>query len=314
MPALFRKFASALRQAFVAMAGSLLIAPLAQAGTIEHAMGTTEVPDQPLRVVTLFQGATDSAVALGITPVGVVESWAQKPTYEYLRPALEGVELVGLETQPNLEIIQSLKPDLIIATKARHEEIYDLLSQIAPTVMAENVYDFEYSLDLTAAATGHEAEGAEVWDAFQTRIADFRTAITSEESQWPLSASVLNVRDDHLRLYLHESFGGAVLDEIGFTFPLPETEGWGIKLKTKEALPTVNADVFFIILHNDSDAVAQNYAAWSDHALWKALDAPRNGAVYEVDRVNWLLSGGVLGANLMLDELYGLYGVEEAMN
>ena len=37
-------------------------------------------------------GATDSAVALGITPVGVVDSWLEKPMYRYLRGALDGVE------------------------------------------------------------------------------------------------------------------------------------------------------------------------------------------------------------------------------
>ena len=31
----------------------------------------------PLRVITLFQGATDSAVALGITPCGIVDSWTR---------------------------------------------------------------------------------------------------------------------------------------------------------------------------------------------------------------------------------------------
>ena len=89
---------------------------------IIHAMGSTEVPKKVLRVVTLFQGATDSVVALGVTPVGVVDSWAQQPTYEYLRDALKGVAHVGLETQPNLEAIVALKPDLIIGTKSRHEK------------------------------------------------------------------------------------------------------------------------------------------------------------------------------------------------
>ncbi|MFH7489697.1 iron-siderophore ABC transporter substrate-binding protein, partial [Pseudomonas syringae pv. tagetis] len=57
----------------------------------------------PPREVTLFQGASDSAVALGITPCGVVDSWSEMPMYRYLRPALAAVPNVGLETQPSLE-------------------------------------------------------------------------------------------------------------------------------------------------------------------------------------------------------------------
>ncbi|MGL9735983.1 MAG: hypothetical protein ACR5LF_11390 [Symbiopectobacterium sp.] len=33
---------------------------------------------QPKRVATMFDGATDTAVALGITPVGIVDSWKNR--------------------------------------------------------------------------------------------------------------------------------------------------------------------------------------------------------------------------------------------
>ncbi len=42
------------------------------ARVIEHAMGTTEIKGTPLRVVTLFQGATDSALLLGVP---LLEQW-----------------------------------------------------------------------------------------------------------------------------------------------------------------------------------------------------------------------------------------------
>lgn len=279
---------------------------------VDHAMGSTTLSSAPLRIVTLYQGATDSAVALGIKPVGVVESWAQQPKYDYLREALEGVELIGLETQPNLEVIARLKPDLIIGAKARHEKIYGQLSQIAPTVLADNVYDFKRSLELTAEASGYTELGAELWQEWRVRTQSFRDQLSAQQPQWPLTASILNVRADHLRLYLAESFPGAVLKDIGFAFPMPDQAGWGMKLKTKEALPSANADVFFVMLHGDDAAVRQNYEAWCQHPLWQVLSAPRNGQVYEVDRVTWLLSGGILGANLMLDDLSKLYQLTPA--
>ncbi|MFD2015134.1 hypothetical protein ACFSJQ_03580 [Vibrio olivae] len=51
----------------------------------------------------------------------------------------------------------------------------------------------------------------------------------------------------------------------------------------------------------------QNYRAWRSHPLWQVLKAPRTQQVYEVNQVAWLLSGGILGANLMLDELTEIY-------
>lgn len=110
-----------------------------------------------------------------------------------------------------------------------------------------------------------------------------------------------------MRIYLDESFPGAVLRDIGFTSPIPEHKSWGIKLKTKEALPSINADVFFVLFDQEDGAVQQNYDDWRQHPLWQVLKAPRNGQVYQVNFVNWILSGGILGANLMLDELSELY-------
>lgn len=279
--------------------------------SVQHAMGQSNVPAQVQRVVTLFQGATDSAVALGIQPVGVVESWAEKPMYHYLRGALEGVKYVGLETQPNLEEIAALKPDLIIGTKVRHEKIYPQLQKIAPTVLASTVYDFQYTLELTGEATGRKVQAKQVWHQWQQKTQHFREQLSQKENAWLLSASILNVRADHLRLYLNESFPGAVLRDVGFKFPIKGSgsNGWGMKLKTKEALPSVNADVFFVLLHSEQPVVEQNYQSWASHPLWKVLDAPKNKQVYEVDKVAWVLSGGILGANHILDQLADIYQI-----
>ena len=112
----------------------------------------SETGPAPLRVVTLFQGATDCAVMLGVTPCGVVDSWSEKPTYRYLRAALGAVPHVGLETQPSLEDIALLKPDLIVASRFRHERIAPLLKQIAPVLMLEEVFEFKKTLALMGAA------------------------------------------------------------------------------------------------------------------------------------------------------------------
>ena len=95
------------------------------------ALGPAMAATQPTRVATLFQGATDSTVALGLRPCGVVESWSEKPVYRYLRPALAGVPSLGLETQPSLEDLALLAPDLIIASRFGHGRIAPLLHQCA---------------------------------------------------------------------------------------------------------------------------------------------------------------------------------------
>ncbi len=59
--------------------GSKESAGTTSAKVINHAMGTSEIKGTPERVVILFSGAVDISLALGVKPVGAVESWIGNP-------------------------------------------------------------------------------------------------------------------------------------------------------------------------------------------------------------------------------------------
>ncbi len=65
----------------------------------------------------------------------------------------------------------------------------------------------------------------------------------------------------------------------------------------------VDADLFFIFQRADSKAAQQNYDKLIQHPFWQQLRAPQDKQVFRVDAVAWSLSGGILGANRMLDEI-----------
>lgn len=262
------------------------------------------------RIVTLYQGATDSAVALGLTPIGVVDAWLEKPTYRYLRDPLDGVEHVGLETQPNLEKIAWLKPDLVIASDFRHARIAPLLSAIAPTVSAPTVFNFKTTLTMVANATDHEAKAGELLQRWDDRVADFRQQIAVKlGAEWPQKVAVVRFKSDHVRIYT-SGFAGSILDELGFAQPdTLQSQSWGMKLSSTENIPVLDADALFILLEPDDPAIADNYRHWASHPLWQQLSAVQSGRVFEVDPVSWMMGGGILAANAMLDDLYSHYGL-----
>ena len=68
-------------------------------------------------------------------PVGAVRSWTGDPWYPHIKDQMEGVTVVGEESQPNIELIAGLRPDLIIGNKMRQEKVYEQLKAIAPTVL-----------------------------------------------------------------------------------------------------------------------------------------------------------------------------------
>ncbi|MCG8352286.1 MAG: iron-siderophore ABC transporter substrate-binding protein, partial [Chloroflexales bacterium] len=144
----------------------------AETRTIRHAMGETEVQDSPQRVVVLDTGELDSVLALGITPVGAVTAIAKDGVFpNYLQDRIANIELVGTTQEPNLEKIAALQPDLILSSKLRHEEIYDELSQIAPTVFSEAVgVVWKENLLLNAEALGKKAEAEQLLADYQARL------------------------------------------------------------------------------------------------------------------------------------------------
>ena len=280
--------------------------------TVESAIGSTEIKGSPKRVVTLYQGATDAAVAMGIKPVGVVESWLEAPTYKYLRDDLKGVKIVGQETQPNLEEIEKLKPDLIIASKIRHEQIFDQLKEIAPTVATETVFTFKDTVNLMGEALNKQDKSKELLTKWDDRVADFKEEAKKDIKNWPMSVSVVNFRADHARIY-QTGFAGSILTELGFEGPknVKDKKQDIITLTDKESIPQMDADVIYYFMDDQDKAVEKAYKEWTSHPLWKQLDAVKAKQVHKVDEITWNMAGGITAANMMLDDIYDRLGLDK---
>lgn len=293
-----------------AAGGGALVSTGEETRIVKHAMGETEIKGTPLKVVTLFQGATDVVVSLGMKPVGVVESWVQQPVYEYLRADLEGVPVIGQETQPNLEEIHKLQPDLILATKSRHEDIYEQLSQIAPTVVTETLYDWKETLAKAGEAMNVQDKSDQLLADWEARVADFKQKMGD---RLPIEATITNFRADQVRIF-YMGYAGRILKDLGFTRPPghDDEETWGVQLASKESIPDMNADMIFNFNSGtDTGAIQKNYEEWTKSKLWTNLDAVRNGKLVQVDEVAWNSAGGYKTAHMVLDDLYEYFELKE---
>lgn len=282
--------------------------------SIKHALGTTDVPKHPKRIVTLYQGATDVAVALGVEPVGAVESWKQQPKYDYLKDKLKNTKIVGQEPAPNLEEISKLKPDLIIASKVRNEKVYDQLSKIAPTVSHETVYKFKDTTELMGKALGKEKEAQDLLKKYDEKVNAFKKdAKAKYGDQWPISASVVNFRAGNTRIY-SGGYAGDILQDLGFKRPDAQQKEVDkgkdiIELASKESIPLINADQIFIFKSDphaaDAKLVAKTEKDWTSSREWQNLDAVKKGhVVNNVDEITWNLAGGYHSALELIDQLY----------
>ncbi len=281
-------------------------AALSTKKTIQHAMGQTTLTKVPERIVVLFNGMVDISVLLGVKPVGAVESYVEQPFYEYLRSGMSGVKVLGDETQPNMEAIVALKPDLIIGSKLRHEKIHGQLTAIAPTLMSEDVFSWQENLTMAASALNREEIASTFIADWNKRVADFKRQIGSKAKNTEVSVIRFNP-DGSARAYV-TGFAYNILQELGFSVPKAQLDTGKeiVTVTSKEQVGLLDGDIIFDFTTdwNGDGGVYKFQKEWIDSPLWQNLQAVKNKKYYKVNVVTWNMSGGPMAAKMMLDDLY----------
>lgn len=272
--------------------------------TVVHAMGETEVVANPQRVIVLDSSFLDAAIALGVTPIGAPEGVAGRGLPAYLGDDLAGIEIIGETTTPNLELIASMTPDLIIGAKVRHEALYETLSQIAPTVMSESSgTNWTEQVRLTADALGLQDAADTLLADFEARAAQVGTDIAAAGK----TASIVRFIPGQTRLYGPETFSGSVLTLVGFDLGTAEAKGYdpaySMALISEEQIELINSDVIFTTTLADNGSARPGF-----EALWSTLPAVQNGMRFDIQDDVWMTGIGVIGANLILDDLEAFLG------
>jgi len=269
--------------------------------SVNHFRGTTVVPADPQRVVVLDLGELDSAIALGVTPVGAVRAPVNSGLLSYLEDEAAGVQLVGEIGDPDLEKIAALEPDLILGSELRVADFYDELSAIAPTVFTETVgVVWKENLAVHAEALGKQEEAAELLAAYETRADKVGQAVGDG------TASVVRFVPGEIRLYAKASFIGTLLQDAGIARPpVQDIEEFDVVV-SPEQVDKAAGDVIFVGTYGDPAETDGPVVLGGP--LWKRLPAVQAGNVHEVDDDVWFLGTGVGAADRVLDDLERLLG------
>jgi iron complex transport system substrate-binding protein len=185
-----------------------------------HAAGETCIPEEPQRIVSLHRitatltlmdlGATDRIVASEGDPT-------DDAFFEDLVSSLLGIDVTetGITFygwEPDLELLASLDPDLIIA-RPSDTEIYDQLSLIAPMISLPIDWDFLDYLGIIADAGG-VAEAYEVArKEYEARIETVRARVPDASE---IEVAVIYAEDGEIGLYDNFYALTQALDDLGF--------------------------------------------------------------------------------------------------
>lgn len=263
---------------------------------VRHAMGETKVPLHAKRIVVL--GGLDNVLALGIKPIAATTMlYNSYPIY--LKNYTPEIQKIGLNGSPNLEKILYLKPDLILGL-SWDASLYEQLSQIAPTVLADaDSTKWKEWLTKFAEALGQTSKAEKLLQDYENRIKTLRQQMG--DRLFHTKVSLVNFWANYTRIYMNNSFSGSILKEIGLPRPLHQNKDKSNENVSLEMIPKMEGDAIFLILggHNES-----NLQQFITHPLWSRLQAVQQKQVYPVLGDTWISAWGIIGANQVLDDLF----------
>ncbi len=273
----------------------------------QHVLGTTEVPLEPERVVSLSFFLTDDLLALGLKPAA---SETYEQDFAYLGPLAEGVIPIPFsgDAYP-LEAILAAQPDLILIG-AYNGELYGAdyaqLSKIAPTVVVNETDSYiadRWIFDL-GVVLGME-EAAEVrWAEYQSRLGAARVELEAAVGDQKVGLFRVTARD--FRIYGNVGYTSILYDQgVGLTPPqLTRELAWGKynESVSLEVLPQLaDAEHMFVSVDLGEDA-ARIFAEVENNVLWQNLPAVRAGRVYPLERRVWM-NNGLLANEQKLEDI-----------
>lgn len=216
-----------------------------------------------------------------------------------------GVVDLGFVTEPNLERIVALEPDLILGFTGDvglAESFYPIFSSFAPTMMDVSG-DWQEYYNTIAELTGSQDKVEELFAAYNQRLADVRAQIPDR------SISIIRITSWDFQVYTDSPNSYApfkILSEAGVKRSAYETapNGPSVKRPDWEEMAALDGDILLYIVGgtNASDTNGRLEEV-IENPLWKMLPAVQSGNVHRIDPATWMEFNGLGSASNVLADI-----------
>ena len=276
----------------------LMVSAFASAVTVKDAKGEFTLDKTPSRVVALEYSFVDALAQVGVSPVGVADDNKVDRILPQVREKIAAWQSVGTRSQPSLEVIASLKPDLIIADPSRHTAVFEELKKIAPTVMFDSRHEsYQENLE-TAQKIGDLVGKSAEMKAKINEHNDYIATIAKNLGVQGKKASFGTSREDKFNIQNDNGYVGSFLTTLGFA---------PTKLNSDQAFVEINLEQlvmekpeYLFIAHYRDESIARK---WEAEPLWKAIPAVKANHVYSVDSDMWARGRGLEASKIMAKQI-----------
>lgn len=276
--------------------------------TIVHDFGTTELKKVPKRIVILDNLYGEILDPLHITPVGATTGQADSQEFSTLfKKQYKDAKVVSVGWQGNTDLdkIAELKPDLILMT-GEQEDLYDELSEIAPTVgyqiNTDENWDYHETSLKVAEIFDKRDEMKKDLDRVDAREAVFAENVKAKFGDQKLM--YLRVTDNDIRYYAYGHFG-YLYDTYHFNRAETFNPDDMFQVIDPDKLKDINPDL--LIVQADSQELLDNKL--KNTPVWTSLKAVQNNKVIYADYSTYMLGFGIVSQEAIMKQISDEWGL-----
>jgi len=278
----------------------LMVSAFASAVTVKDAKGEFTLDKTPSRVVALEYSFVDALAQVGVSPVGVADDNKVDRILPQVREKIAAWQSVGTRSQPSLEVIASLKPDLIIADPSRHTAVFEELKKIAPTVMFDSRHEsYQENLE-TAQKIGDLVGKSSEMKAKINEHNDYIANIAKNLGVQGKKASFGTSREDKFNIQNDNGYVGSFLTTLGFAPTKLNSDQSFVEINLEQLV--MEKPEYLFIAHYRDESIARK---WEAEPLWKAIPAVKANHVYSVDSDMWARGRGLEASKIMAKQIEG---------
>ncbi|MEK3913203.1 iron-hydroxamate ABC transporter substrate-binding protein [Paenibacillus sp. FSL H7-0331] len=256
------------------------------------------------RIASVSIHLTNDLLALGITPVGSVIGGDLKAFLPHVADRLKDTKPLGVVTEPDMEAILSLKPDVIYLDKQYAGKDISKYEKIAPSV----VFDLDEGtwrdhLKKIGKLVDRDKEAETFIKDYEAQKERVKGLINTKLGK---DATVMAVRvtAKELRVFgTRRPMGPLLYEDLGLK-PAKGVEkvskDKAFDVISQEVLPDYDADAIFVIV-NREDGAEKLYKQIESNPIWQGLKAVKSQHVYLIPDQPWL-DYSALGTKMALDD------------